>query len=160
VEQWLERTRLLARLFPEQGLITYTDEEIEVILGEIVAGATRAAHLRGRRCLDFVRGALSYAQQQFVERAAPTRLPLPGGSRMRIEYSPSGPPRGRARIQELYGLRRTPTVAAGRQRLLLEILGPNQRPVQITDDLESFWRATYPQLRPQLKRRYPKHEWR
>ena len=79
---------------------------------------------------------------------------------MRLVYSQDGLPRGRARIQELYGLTETPRVAGGRQSLLLEILGPNHGPVQVTDDLGSFWQKTYPELRPQLKRRYPKHEWR
>ncbi len=160
VEQWLWRTRLVARLFPERSLPTYDAEQLAGVLRQIVAGATRAAHLRGRPCLAPVRAALSAAQQQFVERMAPTRLPLPGGAQLRVEYRPDQPPRGRAQIQQLYGLTRTPSIAAGRQPLLLEILGPHLRPLQVTDDLASFWRTTYPALRPELRRRYPRHEWR
>ena len=91
---------------------------------------------------------------------APTHLPLPAGPRLKIEYYPDGPPRGRARIQDLYGLRKTPSVAKGRQPLLLEILAPSFRPVQVTDDLANFWKNTYPEVKKELKRRYPKHEWR
>jgi len=160
VEQWILRTRLLARLFPQQGLPAYTADQLRAVLFEIVAGASRASHLRSRGCLEPVRRALPPHQQQFVERMAPTRLALPGGTRMRIEYQTDGPPRARARIQELYGLTRTPAVAAGRQPLLIEILAPNQRPVQVTDDLDSFWRTVYPRLKAQLQRRYPRHDWR
>jgi ATP-dependent helicase HrpB len=93
---------------------------------------------------------------------APTELDLPGGRKLRIEYRPpeSAPPIGRAKIQELYGLESTPTVAGGRVKLVLEILGPNYRPVQVTDDLAGFWLRTYPQVKKDLARRYPKHEWR
>ena len=72
----------------------------------------------------------------------------------------SQPPRGRAKIQDFYGLTQTPTVAAGRVKVLLEILGPNFRPLQLTDDLEGFWTRLYPELRKELSRRYPRHEWR
>ena len=70
------------------------------------------------------------------------------------------PPRGSARIQDLYGMDETPRVADGRQEVLLEILAPNMRAVQITDDLARFWRELYPSVRQQLAKRYPKHEWR
>ena len=79
---------------------------------------------------------------------------------MKIAYTPGEPPRGRARIQDLYGLSATPHVAAGRAAVLLEILAPNYRPAQVTDDLQGFWQHTYPGLRKELARRYPKHEWR
>jgi ATP-dependent helicase HrpB len=160
VEQWIWRTRLLARLFPERGLIRYQEDEIRVILHEIVSGATRYSHLRGRACLPHVQNALSWNDRHFVEQMAPAQLRLPSGARLKIEYSDHGPPRGRAKIQDLYDLKETPAIAGGRQKLLLEILGPNFRPVQVTDDLENFWKNTYSELKKELKRRYPKHEWR
>jgi ATP-dependent helicase HrpB len=79
---------------------------------------------------------------------------------MKLFYEPGSPPRGRARIQELFGLRETPKVAAGRASVLIEILAPNSRPVQITDDLSRFWAVHYPEIKKTLSRRYPKHEWR
>ncbi|MEW6750012.1 MAG: ATP-dependent helicase C-terminal domain-containing protein [Candidatus Latescibacterota bacterium] len=160
VEQWLARVRFVAGLFPERGLPTYDGEDLRVVLHRIVAGATRFSHVRRRPCLPAVQGALSARDRGFVEEMAPERVPLPAGTRMRIEYSTDGPPRGRARIQDLYGLEQTPRIAGGRHPLLLEILAPNQRPVQVTDDLAGFWRNTYPQVRPQLQRRYPHHPWR
>jgi ATP-dependent helicase HrpB len=65
-----------------------------------------------------------------------------------------------SRIQDLYGLHETPTVAMGRTPLVIEILAPNQRPVQVTQDLASFWQHTYAEVKAQLQKRYPKHEWR
>ncbi|MFA6107667.1 MAG: ATP-dependent helicase HrpB [Candidatus Latescibacterota bacterium] len=160
VEQWILRTRFVAGLFPERGLIRYEEDERAVILHEIVTGATRYSQIRSRPCLSAVQQALSWADQQFVEQMAPTQVRLPSGRRLRIDYGADGPPRGRARIQDLYDLTETPRLAGGRQPVLLEILGPNHRPVQVTDDLAGFWAKTYPEVRQELKRRYPRHEWR
>jgi ATP-dependent helicase HrpB len=131
-----------------------------VILHEIVGRAARFSQARDKPCLDFVRGALSWDDQQFIERMAPESIQLPRGWRMKIEYASDAPPKGRAKIQDLYDLADTPRVAGGRQALLLEILGPNFRPVQTTSDLRGFWQNLYPELKKELKRRYPRHEWR
>ncbi|MFH1567551.1 MAG: ATP-dependent helicase C-terminal domain-containing protein, partial [Gemmatimonadota bacterium] len=160
VEEWMTRTRCVAAWFPARQLIAYDEEDLGVIWHEIVGGATRYSQVRGRPCLPAVRGALSWADQQFVEAMAPVKLRLPGGYGMPVTYRPGEPPRGRARIQDLYGVTRTPAVAGGRQPVLLEILAPNFRPAQVTDDLAGFWQNTYPELKKELKRRYPRHEWR
>ena len=160
VEEWLVRCRCVAAWFPERELVTYNEDDVAVVLYDIVAGATRYSQIRRRPCLPHLRNALSWVDQQFVEQMAPPRIRLPGGFGMPITYSPGDPPRGRAKIQDLYGLKATPTVAAGRQKVLLEILAPNFRPAQVTDDLAGFWKNTYPELKKELKRRYPKHEWR
>ena len=78
---------------------------------------------------------------------------------MRIKYRAGAQPRGNARIQDLFGLEQTPKVGGGRFPLLLEILAPNMRPVQITDDLAGFWKNLYPQVKQELSRRYHKHKW-
>ena len=96
---------------------------------------------------------------QALEREAPERLEVPSGSRIALAYEPGRPPVLAVRIQELFGLAETPRVAGGRVAVLLHLLGPNFRPQQVTDDLASFWRNTYPQVRRELKRRYPKHSW-
>ena len=160
VEQWIYRTRLVQRLFTDRSLISYSEDDLRVIYHEIVAGATRYSHVRNRPCLGYVQNALSYRDQQFVEQMAPTHWKLPSGLRMRIEYYDGETPRGRAKIQELYDLEQTPLIAGGKQALLLEILAPNFRPVQVTDDLQSFWKNTYPEVKKDLKRRYAKHVWR
>jgi len=160
VEAWLDRVRCVAEWFPERGLLTYDDDDRLVILQEICSDANRFSQVVNRPCLDHVRNALSWADQQFVKKMAPERIQLPRGWRMRVTYKPGERPRGKAKIQDLYDVNETPAVAGGRQPLLLEILGPNFRPVQTTDDLAGFWANWYPKLKNQLQRRYPKHEWR
>ena len=160
IEAWLQRVRCVAEWFPERKLLTYNDEDKQVILQEICAGACRLSQVQDRPCLDHVKNALSWADQQFVNKMAPEHIKLPHGWRMKVVYKPGEKPRGRAKIQDLYDLDTTPAVAGGRQPLLLEILAPNFRPVQTTDDLPGFWLNWYPKLKNQLQRRYPKHEWR
>jgi len=110
--------------------------------------------------LGEVKNALSWGDREFVEKMAPERVQLPRGYRMKIRYEAGGRAIGRAKIQDLYGLDETPKVGGGRHPVLLEILAPNFRPVQTTDDLAGFWNNLYPEVRKQLSRRYPKHEWR
>ncbi len=160
VDQWIARTRCVAEWAPGHELVGYDERDMAVILHEIIDGATTAGEARGRRVLDAVRGALSWDDQQLVEKLAPAEVALPSGRRMKLVYHVGQSPRGRAKIQDLYGLDETPRVAAGRVPVRLEILGPNFRPVQVTDDLANFWKTLYPTIRNGLKRRYPKHEWR
>ncbi len=159
-EQWIARTRSVAKWFPERELITYDDDDRRVILHEIVSGATRWSQIRDRPCLPALREALGWEEQQLVEKMAPESIPLPSGKRMPITYPPDGPPRGRAKIQDLFGWTQTPLVGGGRQKVTIEILAPNHRPVQVTDDLAGFWERLYPTVRNELRRKYPRHEWR
>jgi ATP-dependent helicase HrpB len=110
--------------------------------------------------LDIFRSALSWDEQQFVERAAPATLALASGWKMKVEYAEGKPPRGRGKIQDFYDFAGHPTVAGGRVKVVLELLGPNRRPVQVTEDLPGFWERLYPDVKKELKRRYPRHEWR
>jgi ATP-dependent helicase HrpB len=160
VDEWIERVRWTAATFPERKLITYDDTDRALIYRDLCAGASRYREVKDKPCHDVVRNALSWDDIRFVEQMAPGVVQLPGGRRMRIEYQSGRPPKGRARIQDLYDLRQTPRVAGGRVPLLIEILAPNLRTVQITDDLEGFWREGYPRARKELARKYPKHEWR
>lgn len=160
VELWMERTRWVAEQFPEKGLISYDDTDLEVIYQEICQGARRYKEIKDKPCLDMVKHALSWEEQQFIEKMAPPWVKLPCGIRMKLRYALGQPPKGRARIQDLYDLPETPRVAGNRVPVLLEILAPNMRAVQITDDLQGFWERTYPKARSELARRYPKHEWR
>lgn len=160
VESWLSRARCVAEWFPERALLSYEEDDLAVVIGEMVGTASRWGAVRQVAVLDHLRHALSWEDQQFVEKMAPERIQLPTGFGMRIVYTPGEPPRGRAKIQDLYDVKATPKVAGGRVGLLLEILAPNFRPAQITDDLPGFWKRTYPELKKELKRRYPKHEWR
>lgn len=160
VDQWIARARCVADWLPDRDLVRYDEEDIAVILHELVAGQSQFSKVDARPVLPAVRDVLSWDDQQLIEKIAPSELKLPSGRRMKIEYQPGQRPRGRAKIQDLYGLTETPRVAGGRQPILLEILGPNFRPVQVTDDLAGFWANLYPTLKKELSRRYPRHEWR
>ena len=94
-----------------------------------------------------------------METEAPTTIEVPSGSRIKLRYDADKPPVLAVRVQELFGMRSSPRVARGRVPVLLHILGPNFRPVQVTQDLESFWDTTYAQVRKDLRGRYPKHAW-
>ena len=160
VEPWLARTRCVAEWFPERGLITYSDEDLDIIRTEIVSGCVRAREVEAKAAIDAIRSALSWDDIQFIEKMAPAAIAMPRGFRMKIEYEPGKPPRGRAKIQDFYGLDETPKVAGSRVSLVVEILGPNYRPLQVTQDLANFWRVLYPEMRNELRRRYPRQEWR
>ncbi len=160
VEAWMQRARWVAGMFPERSLLTYDDTDMDVILQEVCSGARRYKDIRDVPCLDLVRHALSWDDQQFVEKMAPPWIRLPTGRRMRLQYIPGQPVKGKAPIQDLFDVSRHPHVAGGRERVLLEILAPNMRTVQITQDLPGFWADIYPRVKQELARRYPKHEWR
>lgn len=102
---------------------------------------------------------LTWQQRAGLDELAPTHVAVPSGSRIAIDYSDSNAPVLAVRLQELFGLTRTPTVFDGRLRLTLHLLSPSQRPVQVTTDLESFWRTSYFDVRKELRGRYPKHHW-
>jgi ATP-dependent helicase HrpB len=131
---------------------------LKALLPDLSAGRRSLEELRRAPWLDFLRGALSYPQQQTLDREAPERLLVPSGNRITLDYS-SGRPVLAVKIQELFGLAETPRVAGGRVPVLLHLLAPNMRPQQITDDLKSFWNNTYQQVRKDLRGRYPKHAW-
>ena len=95
-----------------------------------------------------------------LESLAPERMPLPGGKSAKVKYGKGREAVISAKIQDLYGLRKLPVIGGGKVAVTLEILGPNQRPLQVTQDLASFWDKTYPAIKPDLQRKYPKHEWR
>src|SRR5690606_29942607 len=91
---------------------------------------------------------------------APARLPVPSGSQIRLQYFPDGrPPVMEVRLQEVFGLLETPSVNEGRTRVLMHLLSPGYKPVQVTQDLRSFWSTTYAEVRKELRSRYPKHSW-
>ncbi|MCI5165376.1 MAG: hypothetical protein D3903_04635 [Candidatus Electrothrix sp. GM3_4] len=105
------------------------------------------------------RSRLNYQQQQRLEKDAPTHLQVPSGSRIRLEYRPDEPPVLAVRLQEVFGLAETPAVCQGRIPVVLHLLSPARRPVQITQDLRGFWQSSYFAVRKEMKGRYPKHHW-
>jgi ATP-dependent helicase HrpB len=103
---------------------------------------------------------LTWQQNQQLERLAPAKLDVPSGSRIKLEYSSDGSaPVLAVRLQEVFGWISTPSVNDGRVKVLMHLLSPAYRPVQVTGDLQSFWQNTYPNVRKELKIKYPKHSW-
>ncbi|MGH8315759.1 MAG: ATP-dependent helicase C-terminal domain-containing protein, partial [Steroidobacterales bacterium] len=102
---------------------------------------------------------LTWKQREELERFVPTHLVVPSGSRIPIEYTAADAPAVSVRLQELFGLQTTPAVADGRVPITLKMLSPAGRPVQVTQDLKSFWARGYHDVRKELKGRYPKHYW-
>lgn len=160
VKNWVSRTRWLASAFPELDLITYNFDEYQCIIEEFCQGESSYQKVKKKPILAYVKNVMSWADQQLVEKLAPERLTLSNGKRMRIQYKAGAKPLGVARIQELFDVNENPAVANGKIPIVLEILAPNMRPIQITEDIVSFWTTLYPKVRGQLSRRYPKHEWR
>jgi len=105
-------------------------------------------------------GLLPWELQQQFAKLAPEKLQVPSNSMIKIEYSPHGePPVMKVRLQEVFGLLETPTVNEGRTKIILHLLSPGYKPVQVTQDLKSFWNTTYHEVRKELRMRYPKHHW-
>ncbi len=103
---------------------------------------------------------MDWEKQQKLEQLAPESIAVPSGSKIKLKYFPNGaPPVLAVRLQEVFGLSTTPKINEGRTPVLMHLLSPGFKPVQITSDLESFWGNTYYEVRKELKRRYPKHEW-
>jgi ATP-dependent helicase HrpB len=124
-----------------------------------IAGCTRREHFQRVDLAGALHSRLSHRQREVLEREAPTHLTVPSGSRIPVDYEDGATPSLSVRLQEMFGLTTTPTIADGRQALLLKLLSPAGRPVQVTQDLVSFWNRGYHEVRKDLKGRYPKHPW-
>lgn len=125
-----------------------------------IGKATTTAELKKINLCSVIWGLLSYDQQVTIDRMAPTHIQVPTGSRIRINYRTGAEsPILSVRLQECFGLTATPTVDEGRRPVLMELLSPGFKPVQLTQDLASFWQTTYFEVRKELRRRYPKHYW-
>jgi ATP-dependent helicase HrpB len=157
-----QRVQCLRQWMPELELPPFDEADLRQLVAGLCYGRHSFAELRenaGRQWLEAFQGRLTYQQRQAVEREAPERLEVPSGSRVLLRYEVGRPPVLSVRIQEVFGLRETPRISGGRVRVLLHLLAPNFRPQQVTDDLASFWTNTYPQVRKELRARYPRHSW-
>jgi ATP-dependent helicase HrpB len=127
-------------------------------LGEQLNGVTRRAHLARIDVATALLDRLDWRQRRDLDRLAPTRVTLPTGRRAALDYSGETPVLA-VKLQEMFGQRGTPTVADGRVPVLVHLLSPAGRPVQVTRDLEGFWKTGYAAVRAELRGRYPKHPW-
>lgn len=158
------RMASLQRWHPEEewpdlsttALLQRADEWLPLYISK----ATTAQALKKIDLTEVIWGMLSYEQQQRADHLAPTHITVPTGSRIRVDYRQGAEaPIVSVRLQECFGMSDTPRVDEGRRPVLMELLSPGFKPVQLTQDLRSFWQGTYFEVRKELRRRYPKHFW-
>ena len=157
------RVQALREWEPALNLPDFSDAALLATLDEWLA-----PYLEGKRRLDALSAAelsealasrLDYAMRTALDTHAPPTIRVPSGLERRIVYAPGQPPVLAVKLQELFGLADTPRIAGGRVPLTLHLLSPAGRPIQVTQDLRSFWERTYPEVKKELKGRYPKHPW-
>ena len=155
------RMELLRRAVPKEWPNWSNAELMEHLdwLEPYCLGMVSLQQARNLNVKDILLATLSWEQQQQLERLAPLRIAVPSGSSIRISYSSGQEPVLAVRLQEMFGLHETPRICNGQVPLLIHLLSPAGRPLQITGDLHSFWRTTYPEVRKELAGRYPKHYW-
>jgi ATP-dependent helicase HrpB len=160
IEQWILRLNLLSRWCPELGLPPITEEDRRHLIEQVCAGAFSYKDIKDTPVKPIVNSWLNQAQKALLDKHAPERLTLSNGRTPKVIYDASVPPHIAIRLQELYEVSVIPKIAMARVSVVLQILAPNMRPVQITKDLAGFWRDHYPKVKQELQRKYPKHQWR
>ncbi|CAI9393528.1 MULTISPECIES: ATP-dependent helicase HrpB [Citrobacter] len=162
-EQLRLRLHCAAKWLPEYDWPAVDDRTLLATLENWLLPHMSGVHsLRGLKSLDVhqaLSGLLDYSLQQRLVSSLPTHYTVPTGSRIAIRYHDDNPPALAVRMQEMFGEARTPTIAEGRVPLVLELLSPAQRPLQITQDLAAFWQGSYRDVQKEMKGRYPKHVW-
>jgi ATP-dependent helicase HrpB len=159
-EGLLERLEVV-RGWAEQEEWPEWDEEAKRLVLELQCeGCLTWRQANERSALESIQAWLGKERMKRLEKLAPDRIGMPGGKFLKVQYGKGREPMVSGRIQELYGLEKTPRIGDGKVEVTVEILGPNRRPLQVTRDLGSFWKETYPKLKGELARKYPKHEWR
>lgn len=160
VEQWITRLNRLRDWMPELELPGIGPGDRRALTEQICDGASTFKEIKDRPVWPVVKSWLSPMQLDLLEKYAPERITLPNGKKPKIIYDETAAPSLSARIQELYGVEGNLVIAAGRVPLVISVLAPNHRPVQVTQNLATFWRESYSKLKQELQRKYPKHEWR
>lgn len=166
LKQWRERVRCLRGWLPEDEAALLPDLSDENLLATLDDWLRPA--LRGKRRLDALteheltealKSGIDWATRQKIDSLAPTRIGVPSGLERPIHYAHDASPVLAVKLQELFGLTDTPRIANGRIPLTLHLLSPGGRPLQVTQDLKGFWERTYPEVKKEMKGRYPKHPW-
>jgi ATP-dependent helicase HrpB len=153
----------ISRHFPEEAWPDLSDDallrELDQWLKPYLSGISRKSHLNRLDMLAIMRGLVPHNLQRQMDVLAPRRIEVPSGSHVAIDYDTEGDPVIRVRLQEMFGLAKTPSVAKGRAQLRIELLSPAGRPLAVTKSLETFWTNGYPDVRADMRGRYPKHSW-
>ena len=160
VEQWILRLNRLAEWCPDLGLSPISPDDRRHILEQVCHGAVSYKELKDREVKATLWSWLQPWQQELLDKHAPARVTLTNGRAPKVTYEAQGAPFIALRIQELFDVAQTPRIAQGKVAISVHILAPSMRPVQVTQDLANFWREHYPGIKSELKRKYPKHEWR
>ena len=160
VEQWILRVNRMAEWFPELEVNPIADADRATLIEQICYGELGYRDIKDKPVMPVLKDWLTAEQLAVIDDYLPERLVMGNGRKARLTYPKDGPPILSARIQELFGIEGKFTIGHGRVAVKFEILAPNQRPIQVTDDLTNFWREQYPKIKTELSRRYPRHEWR
>jgi len=157
------RAELARRLEPSAGWPDLSDDWLRAHatnwLGPWLVGKTRLAHARALDLVQVLTQALGWERAARLDSLAPAKITTPAGTRRRIEYTAGAEPVLAAPLQELFGAAATPSIFEGRLPVLLHLLSPAGRPLQVTRDLAAFWRGAYAEVRKEMRGRYPKHHW-
>jgi ATP-dependent helicase HrpB len=157
------RMQSLREWMPELGLPDVSDvqllDTLEAWLAPYLQGIRKLDALSTDDLSQALASLFDYEQRKQLDAQVPDSLTVPSGQTRRLEYSPGEPPVLAVKLQELFGLADTPRVAANRVPVTLHLLSPAGRPIQVTQDLKGFWERTYPEVKKELKGRYPKHPW-
>lgn len=163
LQQWRARVLCLRSWMPELQLPDLDDAallaSLDTWLQPSFAGKTRLDALGSEELEQALRALCDWNTLQRIDAEAPSRIRVPSGLERPIHYEVGSSPVLAVKLQELFGLAETPRVAAGRIPLTLHLLSPGGKPLQITQDLRSFWQNTYPEVKKEMKGRYPKHPW-
>ncbi|MDB6094799.1 MAG: Helicase ATP-dependent domain protein [Verrucomicrobia bacterium] len=160
VEQWIIRVNRLAEWFPELEVNPLTEADRATLIEQICYGELGYRDIKDKPVMPVLKDWLTAEQLAVLDDYVPEKLTMGNGRRSKLTYAKEGPPVLSARIQELYGIEGKFTIGHGRVPVKIEVLAPNHRPIQVTDDLGNFWREQYPKVKAELSRRYPRHEWR
>ncbi|MHC2596804.1 ATP-dependent helicase HrpB [Pantoea sp. y20] len=162
-EQLRLRVHCAAQWLPEEAWPALDDESLlDTLESWLLPEMSAVRDLKGLQSINLVSALLhllTWSQRQRLDTVLPTHYTVPTGSRLPIRYDAEKPPALAVRIQEMFGEAQNPAVADGRVPLVLELLSPAHRPLQITRDLAAFWRGAYPEVQKEMKGRYPKHPW-
>ena len=164
LRQWQARVEFLRRTDgPSSAWPDLSDAQLsqtlEQWLGPYLSGITTLDRVKRMPLDQPLHALLSWDLQRQLDRLAPTHLAVPSGSNIRVDYESADVPILAVRLQELFGCRDTPRVAGGKVPVMLHLLSPAKRPVQVTKDLASFWKSAYVEVKKELRGRYPKHHW-
>jgi len=158
----LARLATLSRINPELGLPVGREAWLTAALPAMAAGLSSFGELIRKPTVSLSQAlvaSLGWEVERRLREELPERLEVPSGSHLKLAYSVDGLPALAVKIQEVFGLQTTPTVARGRLPVVMHLLSPGGRPLQVTSDLASFWTRTWPEVRSEMRSRYPKHHW-